>query len=97
MWSKNNKKLWLAGTCDLALSSEIFDWKLRPYKPVSDILQLEGYNILLEGGKRKRWTLCFDMKSGKMTINRSEHRQSHQVFMALLKHHHLKINWKDQF
>ncbi len=92
-----NKKLWVAGTCDLALPAELFDWKLRPYKPVCDILQLDGYDTLLKGGKRKRWTVCFDMKSGKMTVNRSEHSQAHAMFMALLKNYHAKEDWKKQF
>ncbi len=92
-----DEKLWLAGTCDLALPAELFDWKLRPYKPVIDILQLEGYDTLLKGGKRKRWTVCFDMKSGKMSVNRSEHKQSHTMFMAMLKHYRVRQGWIEFF
>jgi hypothetical protein len=92
-----SKKLWLAGTCDLALPAELFDWKLRGYKPVIDILQLDGYDTLLGGGKRKRWTICFDMKSGKMSANRSEHSQAHATFMSMLKGHHALAGWKEQF
>lgn len=83
-----NKKMWLAGTCDLALPGELFDWKLRDYNPIIDILQLDGYDTLLGGGKRKRWTMCFDMKSGKLRQARSEHDQSHSMFMYMLDYYH---------
>ncbi len=85
-----NEKMWLAGTCDLALPGELFDWKLRLPNPVIDILQLEGYDFLLEGGKRKRFAVCFDMKSGRMKITRSEHNQSHSMFMYMLDYFHAK-------
>jgi hypothetical protein len=83
-----NEKMWLAGTCDLATPGELFDWKLRKYIPVTDILQLDGYDTLLGGGKRKRWTMCFDMKSGRLRQVRSEHTQSHSMFMYMLDYHH---------
>lgn len=83
-----NEKMWLAGTCDLATDGELFDWKLRKYIPVTDILQLDGYDTLLGGTKRKRWTMCFDMKSGRLSQRRSEHDQSHTMFMYMLKHYH---------
>ena len=105
-----NEKMWLAGTCDLATSGELFDWKLRKYIPVTDILQLDAYDTLLGGCKRKRWTICFDMKSGKLSQHRSEHEQSHSMFMYLLKYHHTDDaeknvekhlltleNWKGEF
>ncbi len=103
-----NEKMWLAGTCDLATEGELFDWKLRKYIPVTDILQLDGYDTLLGGAKRKRWTMCFDMKSGKLSIRRSEHAQSHSMFMYMLDFHHSKSkdiekhllileNWKGEF
>ncbi len=83
-----DEKNGLAGTCDLALPGELFDWKLRGPNPVIDILQLEGYDFLLGGGKRKRWTMCFDMKSGKLNKVRSEHSQSHSMFMYMLDYFH---------
>jgi hypothetical protein len=83
-----DQKLWLAGTLDLALQGDLFDWKLRFYNPVVDILQLDGYDTILGGGKRKRWTMCFDMRSGKLSQRRSEHSQSHTMFMYMLKHFH---------
>ena len=83
-----NEKMWLAGTCDLALPGDLFDWKLRRYIPVTDVLQLDGYDTLLGGGKRKRWTMCFDMKSGKLRQARSEHDQSHSMFMYMLDYYH---------
>ncbi len=103
-----NEKMWLAGTCDLALSGELFDWKLRNYIPVADILQLDGYDTLLGGGKRKRWTMCFDMKTGKLRQARSEHDQSHRMFMYMLdyyhsdnqdekKHFQMLESWKGEF
>lgn len=85
-----NEKMWLAGTCDLATPGELFDWKLRKYMPLTDILQLDGYDTLLGGGKRKRWTMCFDMKSGRLRQVRSEHTQSHSMFMHMLDYHHSK-------
>jgi hypothetical protein len=103
-----NEKMWLAGTCDLATPGELFDWKLRNYIPVTDILQLDGYDTLLGGGKRKRWTMCFDMKSGRLSQRRSEHSQSHSMFMYMLDYHHseekdnekhlqLLDSWKEEF
>ncbi len=83
-----NEKMWLAGTCDLALPGDLFDWKLRKYIPVTDILQLDGYDTLLGGSKRKRWTMCFDMKSGRLRQVRSEHDQSHSMFMYMLDYYH---------
>jgi hypothetical protein len=83
-----NEKMWLAGTCDLALPGELYDWKLRNYIPVTDILQLDGYDTLLNRGKRKRWTICFDMKTGKLRQVRSEHDQSHTMFMYMLDYYH---------
>jgi hypothetical protein len=83
-----DQKLWLAGTLDLALRGELFDWKLRNYNPVVDILQLDGYDTILGGGKRKRWTMCFDMKSGKLNKARSEHSQSHSMFVYMLDYFH---------
>jgi hypothetical protein len=83
-----SEKMWLAGTCDLALPGDLFDWKLRNYIPVTDVLQLDGYDTLLGGGKRRRWTMCFNMKSGKLSIRRSEHDQSHSMFMYMLGYHH---------
>ncbi|MCP4989370.1 MAG: hypothetical protein GY928_25925 [Colwellia sp.] len=85
-----DKEMWLAGTCDLATETELFDWKLRNYIPETDILQLEGYDTLLAGPKRKRWTICFNMKSGKLTQKRSEHDQSHAMFMYMLDYYHSK-------
>jgi hypothetical protein len=103
-----NEKMWLAGTCDLATPGELFDWKLRNYIPVTDILQLDGYDTLLGGGKRKRWTMCFDMKSGRLSQRRSEHSQAHSMFMYMLDYHHseekdkekhlqLLDSWKGEF
>lgn len=83
-----SEKMWLTGTCDLATPGELFDWKLRNYMPVVDVLQLDGYDTLLPGGKRKRWTMCFNMKSGKLNIRRSEHSQSHSMFMYMLDFYH---------
>jgi len=85
-----DEKMWLAGMCDLATETELFDWKLRKYIPETDILQLDGYDTLLAGTKRKRWTMCFDMKSGKLQQRRSEHDQSHTMFMYMLEQYHLK-------
>lgn len=103
-----DEKMWIAGTCDLALPGELFDWKLRNYNPVVDILQLDGYDTILGGGKRKRWTMCFDMKSGKLNKVRSEHDQSHTMFMYMLDYFHtedqnveeyfkLTESWKAEF
>ena len=103
-----NEKMWLAGTCDLATERELFDWKLRRYIPVTDILQLDGYDTLLGGTKRQRWAMCFDMKSGKLSQRRSEHEQSHNMFMYLLDFYHSDdkdiekhlltlANWKGEF
>jgi hypothetical protein len=103
-----NEKMWLAGTCDLATPGELFDWKLRNYIPVTDVLQLDGYDTLLGGCKRKRWTVTFDMKSGRMKITRSEHDQSHSMFMYMLDYYHsdkkdekkhlqLLESWKGEF
>jgi hypothetical protein len=83
-----SESMWLAGTCDLATEGELFDWKLRNYMPVTDVLQLDGYDTLLGGGKRKRWTMCFNMKSGKLSIRRSEHSQSHSMFRYMLDFYH---------
>lgn len=88
-----SEDMWLAGTCDLATEGELFDWKLRNYIPVTDILQLDGYDTLLGGGKRKRWTMCFNMKTGKLSTRRSEHSQSHSMFMYMLDSYH--TNRKD--
>ncbi len=90
-----NEQMWLAGTCDLATERELFDWKLRKYIPVTDILQLDGYDTLLGGTKRQRWTMCFDMKSGKLSQRRSEHDQSHNMFMYMLDYHHTDDKDKD--
>lgn len=103
-----NEKSELCGTCDLALPSELYDYKLRDPKPVVDVLQLEGYDFLLGGGKRKRFTVCFDMKSGRMKITRSEHDQAHAMFHYFLdyfhsdkkdekKHLEMLENWKGEF
>jgi hypothetical protein len=83
-----NEKMCLAGTCDLALPGELYDWKLRGTNPIVDILQLEAYDFLLGGCKRKRWTMCFDMKSGKLRQVRSDHSQSYSMFMHMLDYHH---------
>ena len=53
-----SKKLWLAGTCDLALPAELFDWKLRFYKPVIDILQLDGIMTLYSERRKKEKMDC---------------------------------------
>ncbi len=103
-----SEKMRFAGTCDLALPGELYDWKLRNYIATTDILQLDGYDTLLGGGKRKRWTMCFDIKSGKLTKRRSEHEQSHNMFMYMLDYFHsdnknvekhlLTLeNWKGEF
>lgn len=83
-----NEIAWFAGTCDLALPGDLYDWKLRNYNPVVDILQLDGYDTLLGGGKRKRWAMCFDMKSGKLKQVRAEHDQSHSMFLYMLDYFH---------
>jgi hypothetical protein len=103
-----SEKMRLAGTCDLATETELFDWKLRNYIPQTDILQLDGYDTLLGGTKRQRWTMCFDMKSGRLKKRRSEHDQSHNMFMYMLdyfqsdnkdieKHLLILENWKGEF
>lgn len=103
-----SEKMWLAGTCDLALPGDLFDWKLRNYIPVTDILQLDGYDTLLPGAKRKRWTMCFDMKSGRLKQCRSEHDQAHSMFMYMLDYYHsdkkdekkhllMLNNWRGEF
>ena len=91
-----NRKLWVAATCHLALTFEMFDWKLRLYKPEVDIVQLAGYDLLLGGGKRKRWTCCFDLK-GNITVRRSEHSQSTKMFLYMLKYFHCEIKNETKF
>lgn len=83
----HDKSLWLAGTCDLALAHDLFDWKLRKYDAKKDILQLEGYDRMLKGGKRRRWTICFDLQ-GRFSVNRSEHSQAKAMFDYMLSYHH---------
>ncbi len=85
-----NEKMWFAGTCDLALPGELYDWKLRNYNPVIDILQLAAYDFLLGGGKRKRFAVCFDMKSGRINKVRSEHNQSRSMFAYMVDYYHAK-------
>ncbi len=102
-----NRKLWVAGTCDLATYDNLFDWKLRLYNPVVDVLQLAGYDILLKQRKHKRWTVCVTLK-GKLSVHRSEHTQANKMFLYMLKCLHAnkqngkiyqrKIeSWKGQF
>ncbi len=77
-------RLKYCGKPDLYTESRLFDWKLRPYKPVTDILQLEGYRRMLPPGKRERWVISVTLE-GKLTRHRAENTQAWGIFRKMLE------------
>jgi hypothetical protein len=85
-----HKSLRYAGTADLITETTIYDFKLRPYKGVTDILQLEGYKHMLPPGKRDRWVVCFDLE-GNMKMHRAQHPKAWGVFRRLLERYYSEL------
>lgn len=79
-----HSRLKYCGKPDLVTPTAIYDWKLRPYKPVTDILQLEAYKHMLKGFKGDRWAICVTL-DGKLTMHKAQHRQAWSVFRQLLE------------
>ncbi|MAE81465.1 MAG: hypothetical protein CMB80_01925 [Flammeovirgaceae bacterium] len=95
-----NERLKYCGKPDLVTPFAIFDWKLRPFKGLTDILQLEGYKHILPPGKRDRWTVCFNIE-GKMTMHRCRHPKAWGIFRKMLERYYRELefsqlmeNWK---
>tara|TARA_Y100000310_G_scaffold54595_1_gene50030 strand:- start:184 stop:783 length:600 start_codon:yes stop_codon:yes gene_type:complete len=94
------ERLKYCGKPDLVTPFAIFDWKLRPFKPLTDILQLEGYKHILPPGKRDRWVVCFDI-DGNMKMHKCFNRHAWGIFRKMLerwyserKFTELLDNWK---
>jgi len=80
-----HKTLGYAGTPDLVVETAIYDFKLRPYQPITDILQLEAYRHMVSNWKASLgWTVCFDLE-GNIRTYRSEHPNAWGVFRKLLE------------
>ncbi len=90
----HHKTLKYCGKPDLVTRTHIFDWKLRPFKPVTDILQLEAYKHMLPPGKRDRWTVCFDLE-GNMKMHRSQHPKSWGIFRKLLERYYSELDFNN--
>lgn len=89
-----HKTLKYCGKPDLWNDGAIYDFKLRPYKPVTDILQLEGYRHMLPPGKRDRWTVCFDLE-GNMKMHRSQHPKAWGIFRRLLERYYSDLEFNN--
>lgn len=90
----HHKTLKYCGKPDLVTMTHIFDWKLRPFKPVTDILQLEAYKHMLPPGKRDRWTVCFDLE-GNMKMHRSQHPKAWGIFRRLLERYYSELEFNN--
>ena len=80
-----DKKLKVAGTADLILPHDIYEWKLRPYMPFVDVIQLAMYDKLAGVRKRRRWVISFGL-DGSYRQHRAENRQAVPMFLMMLKH-----------
>ncbi len=89
-----HKSLRYAGTADLITETAIYDFKLRPYKPLTDILQLEAYKHMLLPGKRERWTVCFDLE-GNMKMHRAQHPKAWGIFRRLLERYYSELEFNN--
>ncbi len=89
-----HERLKYCGKPDLITPMTIFDWKLRPFKPVTDILQLEGYKHMLPPGKRDRWVFCFDLE-GKLTRHRAQHPKAWGIFRRLLERYYSELQFNN--
>ena len=88
----HHKTLKFCGKPDLITETAIFDWKLRPYKPLTDILQLEAYKHMLPPGKRDRWTVCFDLE-GNMKMHKAQHPKAWGIFRCMLERHYSEMEF----
>lgn len=89
-----HKSLKYCGKPDLVVETAIFDWKLRPYKPVTDILQLEAYKHMLPPGKRDRWTVCFDLE-GNMKMHKAQHPKAWGIFRKMLERYYSELEFNN--
>jgi len=87
-----HEKLKYCGKPDLVTPFAIFDWKLRPFKPLTDILQLEGYKHILPLGKRDRWAVCFDIQ-GNMKMHKCFHSKAWGIFRKMLERHYREVEF----
>lgn len=88
------ERLKYCGKPDLVTPMTLFDWKLRPFKGLADILQLEGYKHILPPGKRDRWVFCFDIE-GKMTRHRCLNRQAWGIFRKMLERYYSELKFNN--
>ncbi len=79
-----HESLKYAGTPDLVTSNCIYDWKLRPYNPISDPLQMAGYEHLVGGRERQKWVISFDL-FGNFRQHLTNKRQAWPIFRRLLE------------
>jgi hypothetical protein len=80
-----HKTLKYCGKPDIVMPMDLIDWKLRPYNPVTDPLQLAGYKHMLPAGRRGLWTVCFDLE-GNYRMHDSRHPKAWGIFRRMLEH-----------
>jgi len=94
-----HKRLLFAGTPDYFDDNDIYDFKLRPYNPVTDPLQLAGYDLLInqEDNLRGdgRWVVSFDLK-GKYKMHSVKASPADGMFRKMLEFNNLLEKWRKQ-
>ena len=81
------------GKPDLEICDEaIYDWKLRPYMPLVDRLQLEAYSHMVSRKKLRLWTVCFNL-DGTMRMHDSGHPKAWGIFRRLLEKYYYDLEF----
>lgn len=86
-----SKDLLFAGTPDIICGDNLFDIKLRVYKPETDILQLVGYEMLINRGRLNKFIVSFDNHGGYKQ-RRAEHPQARGVYLKLVDYHYGRVS-----
>lgn len=89
-----HKKLLYAGTSDMVLIEDIYEFKLRKYNPILDPLQLAAYKGLYSDfPDKKPWVVSFDMEGNYEQIDASN-KQAWGIFRKLLEHYWSEIKFQ---
>lgn len=89
-----HKTLKYCGCPDLVCETDLFDWKLRKYMPVVDVLKLEAYKHMLGVERREKWTVCFDL-DGKVNMYEARNRKAWGIYRKLLEKYYSDMEFNE--